>query len=393
MNRRKFVGALSGAAAVSAASYRRVLGANSRLGLALVGAGRRGTLVTAAFLEDLRVDLRCICDVYDLHSERATQSFARNGAAPKQVKAYEDVLAMTDVDAVLLAVPDHLHVTYAKAAFSADKHVYLEKPTIHHWGERTTLEAAAQRSGKVLQCGMQQRSGEHYRRAKESFFGSRKLGQVIFVRTVWSNFPWQQRHIPPAPKPPGLDWERFLGPAPRVPFEMVRYDSWRYFPDYGSGVLADILTHWADVAQWMLDDAQPHQASALGGIYQYDDGRKNPDTVNAIIQYSKWNLTFESSVLPIRNDRPSVFFQGTEGSLDLFREGYLWQPAKGTATQVEAKGTLERAHTANFIDAVLGGKPVSASLQSGIEACLPVQMALKAYWNNRIVKREELESA
>ena len=164
----------------------------------------------------------------------------------------------------------------------------------------------------------------------------------------------------PRPKPPDLDWQRFLGPARKVPYDTARYDSWRYFPDYGGGLLADILTHWADVAQWMLNDNRPQTAQAAGAIYAYHDGRENPDTVNAIVQYKNWNLSFESSVLPIRNDRPSVFFQGTEGTLDLARDGYTFQPNKGAPTQVAAEGSLESAHTSNFLDAVLNGKPVSA---------------------------------
>jgi predicted dehydrogenase len=392
VSRRNFMGSLSGAV-LSAASYRRVLGANSRIGLSLVGAGRRGTEVAAAFLEDERVDLRCICDVYDLHRERAAKSLAKSGAVPKTVVAHEDLLAMSEVDTVLIAAPDHLHLTLADAALRSGKHVYLEKPIIHRWEERKALEAAAKRSGRVLQCGTQQRSGKHYIRAKEDIFSQKKLGHIVFARAVWSNFPWQQRHISPAPKPPGLDWERFLGPAPKVPYDTARYDAWRYFPDYGGGVLADILTHWADVAQWMLDDPKPRSAVSLGGIYEYDDGRQNPDTVNAVVQYDKWNLSFESSVLPVRNDRPSVFFQGTEGALDLARDGYVWQPNKGQAVQVSAAGSLERAHTENFINAILGGQPVSANLLSGIQACLPVQMALKSYWSKRLVTIDEWESA
>jgi predicted dehydrogenase len=197
----------------------------------------------------------------------------------------------------------------------------------------------------------------------------------------------------PAPKPENLDWERFLGPAPKVPFDMARYDSWRYFPDYGGGLLADILTHWADVAQWMLDDNQPQTAQASGGIYAYQDGRQNPDTVNAIVQYKTWNLSFESSVLPIRNERPSVYFQGTEGTLDLARSGYIYQPNEGKTVRVEAEGPLENAHAANFLDAILKGTAVSAPLASGLDACRPVQMALRSYWHKATVAANELDSA
>ena len=148
-----------------------------------------------------------------------------------------------------------------------------------------------------------------------NIFEKGRLGQVVFARAVWSDFPWQRRKIEPQPRPAGLDWERFLGPAKKVPFEWVRYDAWRYFPDYGGGLLADILTHWADVAQWMMNETAPTSAVASGGVYQLRDGRVNPDTVNAVLQYKGgWNLTFESTVLPIKNERASVFFEGTDGT-------------------------------------------------------------------------------
>jgi len=389
MDRRDFIKA---AGAMTALSYSRVQGANSRIGLGIIGAGRRGTNVSQAFLADGRVDVRSICDIYDVHRNRLSKLLK----VPESTQAtphHEDVLANSAVDAVLLAVPDHLHASLGQAVLQAKKHLYIEKPTVHHWQDRTILQTAAEQSGRVLQCGTQQRSGPHYIRAKQELFESGKLGQVIFARAVWSNFPWQCRHIPPAPQPAGLDWQRFLGPAPKIPFDMARYDSWRYFSDYGGGLLADILTHWADVAQWMLDDNRPQVAQASGGIYAYHDGRENPDTVNAIIQYKNWNLSFESSVLPIRNDHPSVFFEGTEGTLDLSRDGYTFQPNKGSAVRVTAEGELENPHASNFLDAVLKGTPVSAPLASGIDACRPVQMALRAYWHKELVTASQLDSA
>jgi predicted dehydrogenase len=300
------------------------------------------------------------------------------------------LLTRKDVDAVLIATPDHLHLTIAKAALNAGKHVYLEKPTLHRWAERYELTQAAAATGRILQCGMQQRSGAHYLRAKEEIFASGKLGEVLFARAVWHNFPWQQRHVTNEPRPTGLDWDRFLGPAPSVPYETIRYTAWRYFPEYGSGLLADILTHWVDVAQWMLDDAQPQSASAIGGIYGQHDGRENPDTVSAVVQYRKWNLNFESSVLSIRNDRPSVFFEGTEGTLDLSREGYVFTPNSGAVAQVSATESLEIAHTRNFLDAIFHQTAPNAPLQTGIDASRPVQMALKSYWTHKQVAPGDL---
>ena len=388
MNRRSFL--YSGAAAMSALSYGRILGANDRVGIGVIGVGRRGTIVSDAFLEDKRARIVAVCDIYDEQIKGFLSRLPKDQVSPHSFVAYQDLLAHPEVDAVLISTPDHLHVTIACAALEAGKHIYLEKPTLHHWEDRAILTEAAGKQKQVLQCGMQQRSGAHYLQAKQSIFAEKKLGHVLFARAVWHNFPWQQRFVPDAPKPPSLDWQRFLGPAPQVPYETVRYSSWRYFPDYGAGLLADILTHWIDVAQWMLDDAHPQTSSALGGIYQLHDQRKNPDTVSAIVQYTDWNLNFESSVASIRNDHPSVFFEGTEGTLDLSRDGYTFTPNKGAASGISSTESLERAHTRNFIDAIVSGAPVNAPLQAGLEASLPVQMALRSYWSRKTVAQAEL---
>jgi predicted dehydrogenase len=390
MNRRDFLLATATAAGMSASSYARVLGANDRVGLGIIGLGRRGTIVSGALVKDPRASIRAVSDVYDEQTKLFLSRLPRNGEQPHTSVAYQDLLGRNDVDAVLIATPDHLHVTVAKDALETGKHVYLEKPTLHHWDERTALLSAAQGRKVVSQCGMQQRSGAHYLRAKQEIFATHKLGKVLFARAVWHNFPWQQRNIPPQPKPAGLDWDRFLGPAPHVPYETVRYSSWRYFPDYGNGLLADILTHWADVAQWMLDDAHPRSASALGGIYQLHDGRENPDTVSAVIQYDGWNLNFESSVLSIRSDHPSVFFEGTEGTLDLSRDGYTFTPNRGEAVTVTSTESLEEAHTRNFLDAVILGAPINAPIAAGIDASRPVQLALRSYWSHKTVSESEL---
>lgn len=387
MKRRDFViGA--GTVALTAASYGRILGANDRLGMALIGSGRRGREVMKAFLTTGRVELRCLCDIYDVQRQRAKTALLNAGESVFETDAHEEALSRPGIDAVLIGTPDHLHLSQTQAALKAGKHVYLEKPTTHQAEESAAFIDAVKKSGKVCQTGTQQRSGAHYRRAKEEIFEKGKLGKVVFARAVWHDFPWQRRKIEPQPKPAGLSWERFLGPAPKVPYEWIRYDSWRYFPEYGGGLLADILTHWADVAQWMMNDAQPVGAVTSGGIYHLRDGRVNPDTVNAIVNYQggpngPWNLTFESSVLSIRNDRPGVLFEGTEGTLELTRAGYVFQPNRGEAQEVKAEGNLEVAHATNFLDAIVSGAKPSADIQTGIEACRPVHLAKAAYWKNR----------
>ncbi|HUA97897.1 MAG TPA: Gfo/Idh/MocA family oxidoreductase [Terracidiphilus sp.] len=393
MNRRDFLRA--GAAAVAARSmdaraYAAIPGANDRVGLGIIGLGRRGTIVTEAFVQDPRVRVRALCDIYDRHVTDFQQHFKDHVSGAEAAVEYEELLATKEVDAVLISTPDHLHVQIAAAALGANKNTYLEKPTLHRWYERDALMKAADGSKAVLQCGMQQRSGAHYMQAKKEIFDAKKLGHVVFARAVWHNFPWQRRVIPEEPRPAGLRWDLFLGPAPKVPYETSRYSSWRSYHDYGNGLLADILTHWADVAQWMQGDTGPVTAAALGGDFQLTGDLTNPDTVSAIIRYRDWNLNFESSVLSIRDPHPTVFFEGTEATLDLTREGYTLTPNRGEPVRVTATQSLERAHTGNFIDAITKGDKVNAPLSAGLAASVPVMMALQSYWSEKTVARGEL---
>jgi predicted dehydrogenase len=383
MQRRTLLAGLG--ASITAASYARIAGANDRLGMALVGAGSRGRGVMKALVGTGGVDLTCLCDVYDVRRQEAQQALGKPDQKIFETAALEETLARKDVDAVLIATPDHLHHDYTIQALKAGKHVYLEKPTTHTLEEGDRLVAAVRKSGKVCQTGTQQRSGSHYVRAKEEIFAKKRLGHVMFVRTVWADFPRQRRKFDPAPKPAGLDWARFLGRAPKVGYHPMRYETWRYYPEYGGGLLADILTHWADVAQWMLDDASPLTATAGGGILALNDGRANPDTVNAIVEYKGWNLTFESTVLPAKV-RANVLFLGTEGTLDIDRSGYTFTPHQGAPEVVKASGDLDAEHARNFVDAVKAGKTPSADIAIGVEACRPVHLAKAAYWKHRRMK-------
>jgi predicted dehydrogenase len=393
VNRREFI--YAGAAAtvargIDARAYGAIDGANDRVGLGVIGLGRRASQVCRAFAADPRVQIRALAEIYDKQASSFQGRFKDSVAQAAVFVEYQGLLDRKDIDAVYIATPDHLHVGIAKDALDAGKNVYLEKPTLHRWREREALVKAATASKGILQCGMQQRSGAHYLQAKEQYFDAGKLGKVVFARAVWHNFPWQRRKIPNEPKPAGLRWDLFLGPAPKVPFELSRYSSWRSYHDYGNGLLADILTHWADVAQWLMGDATPLSAAALGGDFQLRGDLTNPDTVSAIVRYKDWNLNFESTVLSVRNPHPSVYFEGTEGCLDITREGYVFTPNDGQPVQVPSAQDLDRAHAGNFIDAIVKTAKLNATLEDGLAASVPVMMALQSYWTKKICTAEEL---
>jgi predicted dehydrogenase len=389
VNRREFLytGAAAAAAAtrgVDARAYSAIAGANDRVGLGVIGTGRRATEVCRSFAQNPKVEFRALADIYDKQISAFQDRYKDHVANAQVFVEYQKMLDRKDVDAVYVATPDHLHVDMAKDVLASGKNIYLEKPTMHRWHEREALANAVANSKGILQCGMQQRSGAHYMQAKQEYFDSGKLGKVVFARAVWHNFPWQRRTIPDQPKPDSLRWDLFLGPAPKVPYELSRYSSWRSYHDYGNGLLADILTHWADVAQWMLSDNKPVSAAALGGDFQLHGDLTNPDSVAAVVRYKDWNLNFESTVLSVRNPHPSVFFEGTEGTLDITREGYVFTPNSGDPVQVPSTQNLEGAHTGNFIDAIVKGDKINAGLEDGVAASVPVMMALESYWSKKI---------
>lgn len=394
MDRREFLYMGAAAAAVGARSmdaqaYSGIVGSNDRVGLAVIGTGKRARFVCPSFADDPRVEFRALVDVYDEQISSFKNSLKGHADRAESYVEYPKMLERKDIDAVYIATPDHLHVDIGSAVLGANKNLYLEKPTLHRWNELTKLKQAAATSKGVLQCGMQQRSGPHYMQAKQEYFDSGKLGHVVFARCVWHNFPWQRRNIPETPKPASLRWDLFLGRAPKVPFEMSRYSSWRSYHDYGNGLLADIFTHWADVAQWMLNDNAPVSASALGGDFQLRGDLTNPDTVSSIVRYKNWNMNFESTVLSVR-DHPSVYFEGTEGCLDLRRGGFTFTPNEGAPVEVKEPKGLEGYHVGNFIDAIVKGDKVTAPLAAGLDASVPVMMCLQSYWSKKISTREDL---
>jgi hypothetical protein len=139
--------------------------------------------------------------------------------------------------------------------------------------------------GQATWVAEHQRRGAHYLRAKEEIFSRKRLGRVTMVRSYWSDLPWKARRIAAQPKPSGLDWERFLGSAPRRSYEWIRYDAWRYFRDYQNGLLADVFVHWADVAQWMMGETHPISAPVSGGLLRDETNigtrrARKPDTAS-----------------------------------------------------------------------------------------------------------------
>lgn len=360
-SRREFLKQTSRAAsAMAAASYSRVLGANERINLGLIGAGDRGTHVMSLFQRNSAIQVVAVCDIYGQRLQTAQQK-APGSAAFADHRA---LLANKGLDAVLIATPDHWHCAIAIDALTAGKDVYVEKPLTRTPEEGPPVVKAARENNRICQVGMQQRSAKHYLQAKEKYFDSGQLGDVTLARTWWYGNSWHLRKSPPElqTKPADLDWARFLGPVKWRDYDPQQYFNWRAYLDYGGGQVTDLFTHWIDVVHMFMGKDVPFCASAAGGVYCYNDGRTAPDTINVLLQYpgtKPFTATFEATLVPGITGA-AIEMCGTNGRLWIDRSRYEYYPvrAKEPSEVVKAEvisgstDSLTQSHVDNFVECV-----------------------------------------
>jgi predicted dehydrogenase len=358
IRRRDFIRTVTGAAAATTAlSYSRVLGAADRVRLGVIGCGSRGVGDMNNFLALGNVDVVALCDVYAENLDRARKT----AASAKTFVDHRRLLELQDVDAVLIAVPDHWHMPIAIDALNAGKDVYVEKPLTLRIDEGPPIVKAARLNKRVCQVGMQQRSGRHYLEAKKEYFDTGRLGKVTLVRTWWHGNTYHLRRAPESLRvqPASLDWARFVGPIDWRDYDPQQFYNWRAYLDYGGGQITDLFTHWIDVVHMFMGQDVPTSAVAAGGIYHYNDGRTAPDTINVLLEYpGPFTATFEATLAPGLSGS-GIEFCGTEGRLSITRSRYEFTPAGGGGSQaapppvvVQATGSLDRDHMQNFLDCV-----------------------------------------
>ena len=364
--RREFVRTVSAATAATALSYSRILGANDRVQMGLIGCGSRGVGVMNNFLKVGNVEVTALCDVYGAQIDRAKQS----ASTAKTFKDHRRLLEAGDLDAVLIAVPDHWHLGTTIDALNAGKDVYVEKPLTLKIDEGPAMVKAARLNKRVCQVGMQQRSGRHYLQAKQEYFDTGKLGKVTLVRTWWHGNTYHLRRAPASlqTQPADLDWVRFLGPLPSRDYDPQQYYNWRAYLDFGGGQITDLFTHWIDVVHMFMGDDIPVSASAAGGVYHYKDGRTAPDTINVLLEYpSQFTATFEATLAPGLSGS-GIEFCGTQGRLWISRGRYEFYDVPTPPTPpstpgppppvavVQAAGSMDEDHIRNFLECVVSRK-------------------------------------
>jgi predicted dehydrogenase len=345
----------SSAAIAGAASYNRVLGANGRIRIGVIGSGPRGQALMKALNTIGGVEWVAVCDVYDV---RRGEAAAIAGTAVEQYVDYRQVLARKDVDAVIVATPDHWHSAIATEALRAGKDVYVEKPMVHTPQAGQAIVKAARETKRIVQVGMQARALSQYLEAKRRFIDSGVMGKVGFART-WYTSNNGYIKTPPAGmerKPDGLDWDRWLGPGPKVAWNPGIYFSPYKWLHYDGGMIMGIGIHVLDSAHHLLGLHKPAAAVAGGGIYYYDDGRDTPDVVTFVLDYpEKVTLSFTAECLTAPGVRTSagVELRGTGGTLTAERyridPGYQYVPNAKFSKEPPFSGPGENADPNNLL--------------------------------------------
>ncbi len=389
--RRKFItdstrGALGAGLTLSAASWNHVLGANERVRLGVIGTGLRGGDVMSHFQKQAGVEVVALSDCYDVHLKQALEKTA--GKA-KTYTDYRQLLDSKDVDAVLIATPDHWHARMAIDAVQAGKDVYVEKPLTYTIEEGHAIIKAVRAGNRVFQVGLQQRSGTHYLEAKRDIVDAGKLGKITLVRTWWHGNAYHLRKPNFTAKPPGLDWKAFLGPLKYREFDAHQFYNWRAYLDFGGGQITDLFTHWIDVVHWYMGEDLPIAATAAGGVYHYKDGRTAPDTINIQLEYpSNWTATFEATLVPGARGA-AIEFLGTEGRLQIDRTGYTYQqqtPRRATPIEPlvrQAASSLEAEHVKGFLECLKSRKTPTSDVIGGHRSALASHLGKLAYVKKR----------
>jgi len=339
LNRRKFMqktALATSAIGLASASYSRVLGANEKLNVAIIGCGRMGRHNLDVQQNTKLATIAAVCDVYDPNLQKALKMTDGKAAA---VQDFRKILDNKDIDAVVVATPDHWHPLITTLACEAGKDVFVEKPASVTIAEGRRMVQVARRTNRIVQVGTMQRSSLVFQKAVK-IVQSGALGDISFVRTwiVGNEYP-DGIGNPADSKPPAtLDWNLWLGPAPKRPFNWNRFgvgDRWstfRYFWDYAGGMMTDWGVHLIDIVLWAMQEKAPKSVMATGGKFFLQDNRETPDTLQVNYQFDKFVLTFANTTC---NDRGvdgqgyGIEFYGSSGSLFVDRGGYKVMPQEG----------------------------------------------------------------
>jgi predicted dehydrogenase len=405
-SRRDFLA--TGAAALTTNIFTsRLKGANDKVSAAFIGMGRMGMDNLRYAMKQENLAAAAVCDVYQPHLEKAVT--ATKGQA-KGVRDFREILADKSIDVVCIATPDHWHPYMTIEACKAGKDVYVEKPICVVVDEGKRMVEAARKYKRVVQAGTMQRSGVHFQKACE-MVKSGALGQITFVRT-WNYGNQKPEGIgnPPDSDPPaGLDWDMWLGPAPKRSFNANRFgvdpkefSHFRWFWDYAGGMMTDWGVHLLDIVQMAYDEQMPKVISAVGSKLRLKDNRETPDTLEVSYQYPGFIAVYENrlgNANSMFGKNYGILFHGEKGTLFVDRSGYRVYPERNSELkeeEVASSNNSNMAHWANFLECVkTRQKPISdiEVCYRSTATCLLGNVALRSErrleWNGETVTPSE----
>jgi predicted dehydrogenase len=383
MKRRTFLQATTAAASagVFAQSATAAPGssANDRVTVCVMGVRGRGRSLLSTFASLPDVDVKYVCDLDPIVLRREIEKVEqKTGRRPEGIKDYRKALDDESIDAIISGAPDHWHALPSIHACQARKDVYVEKPDGHNILEGRTMVAAAKKYNRIIQLGTQARSGDMQQSAME-YIAAGNLGKVRFAKAWESSRQGSIGNPSDSDPPKGFDYDFWLGPAPKRPFNIRRWHgNWRWFFDYGTGDLGNDGVHRLDVARWGLETAikakgegelgMPRSVSAHGGKYYFDDAQQWPDTLMVTYDYPQgYVLTYEMRVwnaYKMHGESEGAAVCGDAGYIVIGNGGWKSFDRRGNPVKEIAGGDNTLAHAKNFIQCMRTREKPNADLET-----------------------------
>jgi predicted dehydrogenase len=397
LTRRSFVGASAASVITTATSASRVLGANNRLRVGIIGCGG---LAQGSHIPDLlkmkdtdNVEIAAVCDVYQ---KRLDEAAGKTGAKP--FKNYHELLSQKDIDYVAVVTPEHWHARMTIDAADAGKHVYCEKPMTWSIEEAKKVVAKIKQTGVKMQVGVQGMSDDSYETAqrmiKEGKIGRPVQAQIDYSRNHKRDF-WVSDEPDQDVKPGvNLDWNAFLGSAPKRPFDLDRFLHWRRYWDYSGGIATDLFVHRITRIIRALDLKFPDKVVATGGKWEFrDSAAEIPDTFNMMLDYPQGLTVVVLSSMANGEPIPHVI-RGHEATLQFNREGFVIRPEgrmnregnKETITHTKTGGEDILLHHRNLQDAIRNGAAIKTDVMTGYYGVVAVRMATESFRRRKYMR-------
>lgn len=401
MQRREFIKTTSAVLAAGMAAPAIRVAAQSEGGRAIppsekiivgaIGVGGRGMQVVNDFMENPEVELAAVCDVDSAHLNRAIQRIGRRAKEPEGYADYRKLLERDDLDAVIVATPDHWHALPTIAACEAGKDVYVEKPLSHNWLEGKLMIEAAKRNNRVTQMGIQIHNdpSQNYARVAKTI-QSGVLGKIVKVRCWKSDKESGHGHPPDGNPPATLDYHFWLGPAPKRPYNPNRsHFNFRYFWDYAGGKLSDFGCHIQDIVFWSMGIGPANSACAAGGKFALDDNTETPDTLEVVYEYDDftlvWSQTAASNLGFYGLGSIGAIFQGTDATLATgYTDHKIFSESNGEEVpkpDIELPPHVQ--HAKEFLNAVKSREQPSCKIEYGHALTTNVHLGNISYRTGR----------